>query len=327
MGNVEVEGRVIAIAADTFVIDIGLALGSSEGSHYLVYSEGGEVYNAEGTLIGDYKIPKAVIKAGNVSMTESICKIVLPSKGWVIERGDGVIPITEGSAHNMKFATYRTTPDSPVSPGYNGRWVRVSPVSNPASAIVRYRVPWASPGLPQGSPLASPGYYYVEFPIAAQLPASVAGISRTEIPRAEIPYASPPLAVTPPLAEPLQPLYRLERPNYVLLPDFDVNQVSDARLIKTFPLTEVEMYALEIQHRAAYGLYSQKRYSEALDAFSVQSLEYSGNYLSPYWAGRSAQKTKDDGQAIEWFKRALAINPGYQPAKNALDEMRKASRR
>lgn len=317
MGNVEIEGRVIGIAADTFVIDIGVTLGSKEGSYYLVYSEEGAVYDDRGAHIGAYKIPKAVIRAESVSTTESSCKIALPSKEWVIERGDGVIPITEERAHVMKFATYRTTPNSPRLAGYNGRWVRVSPVDSPASVIVKYFVPWINPDLPQGSPYAEPGYYYLEFPMKA--PVSVSS--------AKIPYAPPPLAVAPPLPEPSQPMYRMDQPNYALLPDFDVNQVTDARLIRTFPLTEVEMYALEIQHRAAFGLYSQKRYSEALGAFSVQSLEYMGNYLSPYWAGKSAEKTGDNRQAIEWYRRALAINPGYQPAKNALDEVERAARK
>ena len=145
---------------------------------------------------------------------------------------------------------------------------------------------------------------------------------------AEIPHASPPpVVLSPPPDEPLQPMYRLEQQNYALLPDFDVDKISDARLIRTFPLTEVEMYALEIQHRTAFNLYAQKRYSEALDAFSVQRLEYMGNYLSPYWAGKSAEKTGDDMQAAEWYRRALGINPSYQPAKNALDEMERASRK
>ncbi|MDR1514376.1 MAG: hypothetical protein LBS45_01665 [Synergistaceae bacterium] len=317
MGDVEIEGRVIGIAADTYVIDIGVALGSTEGSYYLVYSEGGDVYDDNGAHIGVYKIPKAVIRAEGVSMSESICKIVLPSKEWVIQRGDGVIPITEGSAHGMKFATFRTTPDSPRMPGYNGRWVRVSPISDSVSVIVKYFVPWINPGLSRGYPYAAPGYYYLEFPMTVPVGAS----------GAEIPYAPPPrAAVAPPLPAPTQPMYRLDRPDYVLLPDFDVNQITDARLIKTFPLTEVEMYALEIQHRGAYALYSQKRYHEALDSFSVQSLEYFGNYLSPYWAGRCAQKIKEGGEAVEWFKRALAINPDYQPAKNALTELERTAR-
>ncbi|MDR0616535.1 MAG: tetratricopeptide repeat protein [Synergistaceae bacterium] len=318
MGNVEVEGRVIAIAADFYVIDIGVALESAKGSNYLVYSEGGEVYNAEGALIGDYKIPKAVIRASAVSTTGSICKIVLPSKEWVIERGDGVIPISEASAHSMKFATYRTTPDPPEAPGYNGRWVRVSPITDPASAIVRYHVPWVNPVMPQGSPLAAPGYYYVEFPAAAPALILPGG---AEIPRTEIPYASPPQAAAPPPAEPLQPPYWLEQPDNVLLPDFDVNQITDVRLIKTFPLTDVEMYALEIQHRSAYILFEQKRYREALYAFGTQSMEYIGNYLSPYWAGKSAQKLNEKELAIAWFSRALAINANYKPAADALKEL------
>jgi hypothetical protein len=312
MGNVEIEGRVIGIAADSFVIDIGVALGSKEGHYYLVYSEGGDVYDAAGALIGNYKIPKAVIRASDVSMSESICKILLPSKEWVIERGDGVIPISEASAKGMKFATYRTTPDSPSLPGYNGRWVRVSPISDPVSVIVKYHVPWINPAMPQGFPLSAPGYYYLEFPATAPFSAS-----RAELPLTPTP-SPPPVAAPLPRPEPSQPLYRLNQPNYVFLPDFDVNQAADGRLIRTFPLTEVEAYALEIQHRAAYILFEQKRYREALDAFGVQSMEYLGNYLSPYWAGKSALQMNEKELARAWFSRALAINPNYKPAADAL---------
>jgi hypothetical protein len=316
MGDAEIEGRVIGIAADSYVIDIGVALGSTEGSYYLVYSEGGAVYDADGALIGSYKIPQSVIRASNVSMSESICKVVLPSKEWVIQRGDGVIPITEASAHGLKFATYRTTPDAPRLSGYNGRWVRTSPILDPVSVIVKYYVQWNMPGLPQGFPTtAAPGYYYLEFPMAQPLAANPAAVA----------YHTPP-PTAPPAVEPVQPLYRLNPPNRAALIDFDVNRITDARLIKVFPLTQVEMYALEIQHRRAYHLYSNKRYREALDAFSEQSVSYFGNYLSPYWAGMSAKNLKNRQLAATWFKNALQINPLYQPAKDALDELQKGSR-
>jgi hypothetical protein len=326
MADVEIEGRVIGIAADSYVIDIGVSLGSSEGSYFLVFSEGGDVYDANDRLIGTYKIPQAVVRAKNVSTAESVCEIALPSKEWVIQVGDGVVPIRESSAHKLKFATYRTSPDAPNLQGYNGRWVRLASPEFPVSAIVKYFVPWSMPDAAQGFTMAQPGYYYMEFPI---LPPVVAGMTPPPPqPGYARPEPAPPaqeIQPAPPLL-PEPPQYRLNRQNYVLIPDFDVNRAADAKLIATFPLTQVEIYALEIEHRRAYALYESKRYREALDAFSNQSLDYLGNYLSPYWAGKTALKLNENGLARSWFERALHINPLYQPAIDALKQLDGAGR-
>jgi hypothetical protein len=324
MADVEIEGRVIGIAADSYVIDIGVSLGSSEGSYFLVFSEGGDVYDANDKLIGTYKIPQAVIRAKNVSTSESICTIVLPSKEWVIQVGDGIIPIRESSAHKLKFATYKTSPDAPNLQGYNGRWVRVASPEFPASAIVKYFVPWNMPGAMQNFTLAQPGYYYMEFPMVPLAVVSTQGSPRQSEYSRSVPRAQETQPAPSPQPEPSQ--YRLDRQNYPSVPDFDVNGVSDARLIETFPLTQVEIYALEIEHGRAYALYEGKRYREALDAFAGQSMNYLGNYLSPYWAGKAALNLNERTLARLWFERALDINPLYQPAIDALKQMDAAGR-
>jgi tetratricopeptide (TPR) repeat protein len=104
--------------------------------------------------------------------------------------------------------------------------------------------------------------------------------------------------------------------NNTVMLDFDANLIADARLIRTFPLSQVEMNALEIEHRGAWNLYSSQRYMEAFESFS-RSSSYRGNYLSPYWAGMSALKLRNIQSATAWFNRALEINPYFQPARNA----------
>jgi tetratricopeptide (TPR) repeat protein len=99
--------------------------------------------------------------------------------------------------------------------------------------------------------------------------------------------------------------------------DFDANHIADARLIRTFPLSQVEMNDLEIQHRAAWTLYSNQQYMEAFDSFSKQAMSFRGNYLSPYWAGMTALKLNNIQVATAWFNRALEINPYFAPARNA----------
>jgi tetratricopeptide (TPR) repeat protein len=99
--------------------------------------------------------------------------------------------------------------------------------------------------------------------------------------------------------------------------DFDANKIADARLIRTFPLTQVEMNSLEIEHRGAWNLYANKRYAEAFESFSHQAVTFRGNYLSPYWAAMSALKLKNLPVADAWFNMALEINPYFTPARNA----------
>jgi hypothetical protein len=149
----------------------------------------------------------------------------------------------------------------------------------------------------------------VKFP--SVLPNPPAGIAP-----APVQPVPPPVYQAP--VPPVPPVYQSFPPS---TPDFDVNQISDARLIRTFPLTQVEMYALEIQHRGAWNLYSNKRYLEAFSAFCKQSLDYAGNYLSAYWAGVCALKLENTPVAFSWFNRALEINPYYQPAIKGLSDI------
>lgn len=270
------EGRVFAVAADTYMIDIGISRGARVGEYYLVYYDGEAIYDVNGAWLGVNRVPVAVLRVRDTATSESFCEVALPSKGWVIQIGDGVVAISEPEANALKFATFRTTPDKPYLSGYAGRWTRVLGGTDPARAAVKYDTRWISPGMPQAGPPIPP-------------------------PPAPLPYFQP----LPPVAF-----------------GFDVNQIYDARLIRTFPLTQVEMYALEIQHRNAWNLYSNKRYLEAFSAFCQQSFNYAGNYLSAYWAGVTALKLGDDQAAMSWFNRVLEINPHHQPALKDLSALR-----
>jgi hypothetical protein len=301
------EGRVFAIAAEIYMIDIGISKGARVGEYYLVYYDGGYVYDTNGVSIGVYEVPVAVLQVKETATSESFCEVASPSKGWVIQHGDGVVAISARDADKLKFATFRSLPDKPHLSGYTGRWSRVLSGTDPVSVVVKYNTHWTQPGLPQSAPPASPGFYYADSPMMPPFNISAAEVT-----------LPPPVQPVPP------PMYYQPPPQYAL--DFDVNQISDARLIRTFPLTQVEMYSLEIQHRGAWNLYSNKRYLEAFSAFCAQSLDYAGNYLSAYWAGISALKMGENQVAIGWFNRALQINPNYQPAiKELYDISNKAA--
>jgi tetratricopeptide (TPR) repeat protein len=106
--------------------------------------------------------------------------------------------------------------------------------------------------------------------------------------------------------------------NYTATLDFDANKIADARLIRTFPLAQPAMNALEIEFRGGMDLFSKKRFAEAYESFTHQAWAYGGNYLSPYWAGVCALKLGDRDNAIAWYNNALGINPYYEPARNAM---------
>jgi hypothetical protein len=307
------EGVVYAIAAESYAVNLGVSNGIKKGEFFLVYYDGGSISDVNGVLIGRYKIPAAVIEAENVSASSSECRVVSPSKGWVIQRGDRVMPITAASANHLRFAAFGTTPEKPRLKGYSGRWIRVAPATNPLSAVVQYYHPWTLTEVNQPARLQAPGHYYYEtlqFPISVLdasprvLPSAGSGVYPGEFP------AEPP--APPPVLSP-------EYLPYIPVPyDFDVNGITDLRLVRTFPITQVEMYALEIQHRNAWDMYSKKRYKEALAEFAQQAVLYYGNYLSPYWAGKSALMTGDSNTAEAWFSAALNINPHYRPAMDEI---------
>jgi hypothetical protein len=323
------EGHVYAIAADAYEINVGISGGAAVGDYYLAYEDGSDVYDANGALLGSYKIPLAVLKVKQVSTNGSTCEIAFPSKGWVIQKGDKVMPVSYANANHLRFATYRATPARPHLKGYTGRWLRVPQGQKPASVIVNYYYQWMLPGLPPNAPPAAPGFYYMDAP--ASWPFAVEAVRVPEIMASSVPSYEAPLPVyeaPQPVYDVPQPVYAPPLPQAVYLPnplysavayDFDVNKITDARLIRTFPLSQVEMYALEIQHKTAWNFfYSNKRYAEAFDAFCRQSIEYRGNYLSPYWAGQSALKLGNVQSAMAWFEMALRINASYQPARDAL---------
>ena len=97
---------------------------------------------------------------------------------------------------------------------------------------------------------------------------------------------------------------------------FDPNTTTDAKVIDSYPLSSKEKNTLGIQQSVAYNLYTKKKYKDALAAFTKLANDYPEiNYLSAYWAGAASLKIKNGNkEALEWFSRALEINPDYKPA-------------
>jgi hypothetical protein len=391
------EGSVLSINEDKFMVDIGMSLGARRGGLFLVYADGGTILDVNGAILGSYKIPLALLRARAVSATYSVCVAVPPRKGWAIQRGDRVVPISATRAKHLRLSPYRELPDPSYvqvyHDGYKSPKGSGRPAPTPISMIAKYDYYWTTPGAPVAMP-ATPGYYYTESPVTwpvetravrvdspqpstrlvHQSPAPVVApytvvsvpaqnpvlVPQTNIlpptqvvvPRAYAPRTIPVQQYAPPITQAPQPQLQVPTPqqyipapqyaqpvpqalpvqpqaepphppfppnpaNYQVMLDFDPNQVADARVIRTLPLSQEEMNALEIQHRASWNQYENKRFLDAFASFSQQSSQYRGNYLSPYWAGMSALRLGNLPLADEWFNMALEINPYYQPARNA----------
>ncbi|GHV52944.1 hypothetical protein FACS1894216_10010 [Synergistales bacterium] len=304
-GNVP-DGKVIGIAADTYVLDLGLSNGVREGAHYLVYYDDADIADVSGVIIGKYKIPIAVITARAVSMTESICTVERPSNGWLIMEGDRVMPINEGSSDSMKFATLYGNPPQPDT-FYAGRWKRIGPITNPSGIIAHYYYGWRLAGAHPYTAANAPGFYYWKpgVAVASAYPLPHSGFIMPPTPETA-PAPAPPAAPQP--QKDASALY-------------DANHATDSRVIKYLPLTDTARNSFGIEHRQAWNLYQGRRYYDAIVKFADMSARYSMNYLSPYWAGMCALRLNDKDAASEWFGLSLQINPAYQPAKDEMSRM------
>ncbi|MDR1509763.1 MAG: hypothetical protein LBS53_08995 [Synergistaceae bacterium] len=103
--------------------------------------------------------------------------------------------------------------------------------------------------------------------------------------------------------------------------DFDPNESDQAKVIETYPISPGERNMLIIGHNNAYTKYKNRKYKEAYTAFMSLADDYAGNYLAAYWAGQSALMLKQKSYAREYFERAIKINPGYVPARRALEKL------
>lgn len=102
-----------------------------------------------------------------------------------------------------------------------------------------------------------------------------------------------------------------------VIPGFDPNQSTDAKVIETLALSVGDRNLLGIMQRNAYNKFKNGRYKDAYAEFCrAADAHPSVNYLSAYWAGVTAHKLKKADEALQWIDKALAINPDYKPAQD-----------
>jgi hypothetical protein len=347
----EAKGQVVGVYDNAFTIDVGTDEGARIGGLYLVYSEriphkgreplaalrvieAAEDYSlcrmtnyVSGRLVrvGDRIVPAAVSSTLEAVEPAVIHQSVI-TEGFISQGGpsDGPVPsiyqITAPAAVAAPVAqaapvTYAAPQVMAVpAPAVPTAAVAAPVVAAPAAAAIPEPIQYNYP------PAGAPAPYQVPAPYQPQTYPQ----PYPQAPQAQPqPYSPPPVAPAPvPVPSPFPgnvtyPPY----PNYQNTGqtqlEFDANKIADARLIRTLPLTQPDMNSLEIQFRGGMQLFAAQRYYEAFESFMRQT-SFPGNYLSPYWAGMSALKIGDAPTAINLFNNSLAINPYYEPARNAL---------
>jgi hypothetical protein len=319
----EAKGQVVGIYDNCFTIDVGIPQGVRIGGLYLVYSE---------RVPHRGKEPVAVLKVVETAGKFSICGMTGYVSGGLVRVGDKVVPVAVSVNQEVIYSdpvvAQQVIHHDVVTEGYISQGgpndLKPYAVSNVVAAPIQVS---AAPqpavyAAPQPVPQQPVQYNYP--PVAS--PPQPAQYDYPPLAPSPQPAPPQPAYNYPPAPAPAQPPFpgNAAYPPYPNYPytgqvqlDFDANRIADARLIRTFPLSQPDMNALEIQFRGAWDLYAGQRYYEAFEAFMRQS-SFAGNYLSPYWAGMSALKIGDRQAAVSLFNNSLAINPYYEPARSAL---------
>ncbi|NQS98100.1 MAG: tetratricopeptide repeat protein [candidate division Zixibacteria bacterium] len=84
------------------------------------------------------------------------------------------------------------------------------------------------------------------------------------------------------------------------------------------PLLDSADYKWEVRLNLGYILLKKGNFDEALDYFNRAAETRKGNLKANYSAGLAFYYNQDYERAVASFERALAVNPNYFPAKNAL---------
>jgi curli biogenesis system outer membrane secretion channel CsgG len=155
--------HVLSVAGKDVNISIGSGAGVKGGDLYLVYGDGNEVRDIDGTSLGKEKYSFAVLRVRTVNSGYSVCDVA-PGSGSIglIERGDKIEPVSKGRAKELatrkEFVSAR-----PRLKAYNDMLTQLSdgapapnvPPSSPAPQPVSQPVSQPLPQ-PASQPLSQP---------------------------------------------------------------------------------------------------------------------------------------------------------------------------
>ena len=139
------------------------------------------------------------------------------------------------------------------------------------------------------------------------------GTAPQAAPAADVTAANPETPPSAPIVEQPKPATGEAK----VIPGFDPNQSTDAKVIEPLALSVGDRNLLGIMQRNAYNKFKNGRYKDAYAEFCRAADAHSSvNYLSAYWAGVTAHKLKKADEALQWIDKALTINPDYKPAQD-----------
>ena len=143
------------------------------------------------------------------------------------------------------------------------------------------------------------------------------GTAPQAAPAADVTAANPETPPSAPIVEQPKPDTKPATGEAKVIPGFDPNQSTDAKVIETLALSVGDRNLVGIMQRNAYNKFKNGRYKDAYAEFCrAADAHPSVNYLSAYWAGVTAHKLKKADEALQWIDKALAINPDYKPAQD-----------
>ncbi len=104
--------------------------------------------------------------------------------------------------------------------------------------------------------------------------------------------------------------------------EFENESTDPAKVIRTYGLPSGEANVLRIAHTNAnkLGDKSSKAYDKYVELANSNSIDY----LAAYRAGVIAKNLGKKNEAAQWFDKALEINPNYEPAKQAKENINSA---
>ncbi len=103
-------------------------------------------------------------------------------------------------------------------------------------------------------------------------------------------------------------------------PGVDVNNCTDANLIKAYNAPDGVRRNTEILFNNGMKFYKAGNYRKAYDMFA--RADSPSDVLNTYWAGMSALKIGDRKNARKWLEKALQMHPDYVPAQKALKQVK-----
>ena len=101
-------------------------------------------------------------------------------------------------------------------------------------------------------------------------------------------------------------------------PNYENKSTDPAKVIKSYGLSSGEANSLRIRHINLAKLGNTKR---AYNEYVKLAEENPNDYLAAFKAGEISSRLKKKDDAKNWYEKALAINPDYEPAQKALAKL------